>query len=64
MEVHAAADRKPARRGWARWARSRRFRATLAVQRASRLAARAAASRLRLIAATSGSTPGRPLSAQ
>ena len=50
MEGHAAADRKTARRSRARWARSRRFRATRAFQRAHNLARRAAASRLRLIA--------------
>ena len=56
MEDYAAADRKPILGLWARWARSLRFRATLAVQRASRLAARAAASRLRLSPPPSGRT--------
>ena len=56
MEDYAAAVRKPILGAWARWACSLRFWATLAVQRASRLAARAAASRLRLSPPPSGRT--------
>ena len=56
MEGHAAANRKPARRGWARWARSQRIPANRVLQTANRLPRRAAASRLRLIGSPSGRT--------
>ena len=51
MEIHAAADWKPAQLARPRWTRRGSSRAAQALQRASRLAARAAESRLRLIAA-------------
>ena len=51
MEGHAAADTKPARLARERWTHRGSSRADQALQRANNLAARAAESRLRLIAA-------------